>query len=461
MLSQVANTWEVLNAIWDNSPESIVMLSSEHKVLAFNKAIKEVLLEYFGREIQTGDDFRDFVVLHKQEFYLEAFNKASQGEKVVIEKETIFDKSSIWFEYKVSPVYSKSDILLGITFCAKNITQEKNALVAFESKAETYEAIIENAKESIILIAPDYKVLQCNKIAKERIFKNLGKSLTIGSDFRNFLYPDREDIFYNSFHKALDGHQLEDEAHVKDIHNGDIWIQFKIFPVYKRNGELLGVSLFALNIEARKKIEIELKESEEKFKKILESAPSPILVVNQNKRITLANPVTQVVFGYRPEELVDLDIQKLIPVGIDPTVTSSAIDDDIPIQYSNRSNRLTYGIKKNGEKIFIEVRSSNLQVKSEHLSLVIVEDVTDRIKAEQKIVNQLSRLEAIAWQQSHEVRRPVASILGIINLLKSIPDLTEQEKSEYLTSLYKVTQELDDVIRKIVDYTYDPEQLNS
>jgi PAS domain S-box-containing protein len=458
MISQATNTFEILNAILDNSPESIVFLTPEHKVLAFNKVIKSVLTEYFDREIQIGDDFRDFVIPPNKELYTNAFNKALQGENVIVENETKFNSTSIWFEYKVNPVYNQLKELIGITLAAKNISKEKDALIALESMAETYEAIIENAKESIILLDPEFKVLQFNKIAKDRLIKNVGKELVIGSDFRNYLYADRQDVFYSSFQHALNGSETESEVHVKDINNGDIWIQYKIFPVYKRNGKLLGVAIFVLNVEARKKIEIELKESEEKFKKILQCAPSPILVVNHNKRITLANPVTESVFGYKLEELMDQNIQKLIPIGIDSFNIDSAIDIEIPIPFNTRSNNLTLGLKKNGEKIFIEVRLSKFQVNSDHLTLVIVEDVTDRIKAEQKIVNQLSRFEAIAWQQSHEVRRPVASILGIINLLKSVPNLTEQETSKYMESLYQVTQELDDVIHKIVDYTYDPEQ---
>lgn len=458
MISQATNTFEILSAILDNSPESIVYLTPEHKVLAFNKVIKEILIEYFNREIQVGDDFREFVIPPNKDLYTNAFHKALQGEHVIVENETNFNGTSIWFEYKVNPVYNTLNNLIGITLSARNINKEKETLVALENIAETYEAIIENAKESIILLDPDYKVLQCNKMAKERLLKNVGKELHIGSDFRNFLYPDPERVFYTSFEKALKGTQSEDEVHVRDIHNKDIWIQYKVFPVYKRNGNLLGVSIFALNIEGRKKIEIELKESEEKFKKILESTPSPILVVNQTKQITLANPVTESVFGYKLDELIHQDIQKLIPIGIDSYGATKTIDIEIAIPYNTSSNNLTYGLKKNGEKIFIEVRLSKFQVHSEHLTLVIVEDVTDRIKAEQKIVSQLTRFEAIAWQQSHEVRRPVASILGIINLLKSVPNLTEQEKSKYMESLYQVTKELDDVIHKIVDYTYDPEQ---
>ncbi len=74
-------------------------------------------------------------------------------------------------------------------------------------------------------------------------------------------------------------------------------------------------------------------------------------------------------------------------------------------------------------------------------------DITERKKQQEKINIQNAALTRIAIIQSHELRRPVASLLGIMSLIKM-----EQQKDnpEYLDMLELTVQELDEKIREIV-----------
>jgi PAS domain-containing protein len=75
-----------------------------------------------------------------------------------------------------------------------NAAERRQAEAATREQAETFKAIIENTKESIYLISPDYKVVQFNKTAKERMN---GRRLRLytGIDFREILFPDIIDTF--------------------------------------------------------------------------------------------------------------------------------------------------------------------------------------------------------------------------------------------------------------------------
>ena len=77
-------------------------------------------------------------------------------------------------------------------------------------------------------------------------------------------------------------------------------------------------------------------------------------------------------------------------------------------------------------------------------------DVTKRKQNEEKILKQNEALRKIAYLQSHELRRPVASILGLMQLLRledNDPD------SEVLTMMEKAVLELDQIIHQIVRNT--------
>jgi PAS domain S-box-containing protein len=77
-------------------------------------------------------------------------------------------------------------------------------------------------------------------------------------------------------------------------------------------------------------------------------------------------------------------------------------------------------------------------------------DITERKLHEQQIMAQTQSLEKIAFIQSHGLRRPVASILGFMELFKSNNYIATKKE---LIMMETVTKELDGHIRAIVDCT--------
>lgn len=77
-------------------------------------------------------------------------------------------------------------------------------------------------------------------------------------------------------------------------------------------------------------------------------------------------------------------------------------------------------------------------------------DITKRISQEKLVVAQNESLKKIAFMQSHELRRPVSTIMGIMDLIKSEDYVTSKEE---LLILEQAVEELDNKIRMIVNYT--------
>ncbi|MDQ3290609.1 MAG: PAS domain-containing protein, partial [Bacteroidota bacterium] len=81
-----------------------------------------------------------------------------------------------------------------------------------------------------------------------------------------------------------------------------------------------------------------------------------------------------------------------------------------------------------------------------------LQDIQQVKEHELKITQQNEQLREIAYSQSHEVRRPVANILGLLKCLNK--DDFGPENQQVLQYLEQTTEELDQLIRKIVDKTY-------
>ncbi|MCW3110423.1 MAG: sensor histidine kinase [Segetibacter sp.] len=89
---------------------------------------------------------------------------------------------------------------------------------------------------------------------------------------------------------------------------------------------------------------------------------------------------------------------------------------------------------------------SNTQKKATGLMLV-GNNINNQKKKEKIIRNQTESLSVIAQLQSHQVRNPVSSILGILSLIK---EENFELKKEYILGLETATKQLDQVIRAIV-----------
>jgi PAS domain S-box-containing protein len=74
-------------------------------------------------------------------------------------------------------------------------------------------------------------------------------------------------------------------------------------------------------------------------------------------------------------------------------------------------------------------------------------DISGIKKKEEFLLRQNEVLREIAWIESHEVRRPLASILGLIELLKSCT--SDDEKQEVFEMILVSGGKLDVMIRKI------------
>ncbi len=80
-----------------------------------------------------------------------------------------------------------------------------------------------------------------------------------------------------------------------------------------------------------------------------------------------------------------------------------------------------------------------------------ITDITKRKEIEQAIRLQNNQLKKIAWIQSHQLRKPVANILGLFELIDL--NLVDEHTKEILEKLKESSEELDNYIKEIVQHT--------
>ncbi|MDH3503243.1 MAG: PAS domain S-box protein [Nitrospirota bacterium] len=167
----------------------------------------------------------------------------------------------------------------------------------------------------------------------------------------------------------------------------------------------------------RKKAQLEIterKKAEEKFRLVIEAAPSGMIMIDRQGTIVLANHLVTQLFGYPREELLGQPIELLIPERFRPQHPAHRTRFFAhPQSRAMGSGRHLYGLRKNGSEFSVELGLNPLVTGEETFVLASVADITERKKAESTLADQ-NRLLAL----DAEVGRIISQTQGLQPLLQ-------------------------------------------
>ena len=185
------------------------------------------------------------------------------------------------------------------------ITERKRAEEALRESEEKYRNLFNSMAEGFALHEIicdeegkpyDYRFLDANQ-AFERL-TGLKRDEVIGKTERQLFPgddPQRIEI-YGSV--ALTGHPAHFETHSNILN--------KYYDVYAHSPAPGRFAAFFVDITARKQIETALRESEENYRTIVETANEGIWVVDSETRTTYVNRKMAEMLGYGPEEMIGM-----------------------------------------------------------------------------------------------------------------------------------------------------------
>ncbi len=189
----------------------------------------------------------------------------------------------------------------------------------------------------------------------------------------------------------------------------------------------------------------ELKQTEEWYRRIIESAPESMLVLDEHSKIVLSNPRSEATFGYQPGELVGLSLCQLME-------SSGDLSFGVVEQRS--------GLRRDGSVFPLEVSLSNLPSLGGKgtCTCVSLRDVSEREKVAAQLRQAMQAAEDATRMKSdflanksHEIRTPMNAIIGMAHLaLKT--ELNARQR-DYLSKIQQSGQHLLGIINDILDFS--------
>jgi len=392
-----------------------------------------------------------FAVIHPDDHYLlqNSFKEYNDdtAESVSFEYRLLHKNGTwIYFDSYRKPVRGDDGRLLNILAVCRDISARKKTEQALRLNEEHYRMLADNIIDMVAL----YSIDGTTKYVSPSCYSLLGytaKELT-GNNISRIVHPDDLSKFNNDIKlKAYKGiEKFVTEARLR--HKNGTWLYCETTTKAVRNakGRVHSFVCTTRDITEWKSAQIALKESEEKYRSLVESSDAMIAIVDIQGKFLFVNDKRAEFFNTPKQDIVGKSIYDFY--GPKDTVDFTG---NVHRIYTNKEN-FTYEANATigGKQVWLRVNMHPVFGADEHVKAILVNtiDITSIKEKEEALRKQNEELKQIAFLQSHIVRSPLTNIQGIIALMQE-GELNE-EQMLYFGMLKQAADKLDEILKEIV-----------
>jgi len=201
----------------------------------------------------------------------------------------------------------------------------------------------------------------------------------------NFLTDDSRELLTERQKRLLAGEKIPEnvEYKIRGKDGREIWAILNASFVYE-NGKPKKAVVLAHDITERKRMEEELKSSEERLRILFEFAPDGYYLNDLEGNFIDGNRAAEELTGYRREELIGKSFLELELLPSDEIPKVAALLAQNRLGKPTGPDELTLN-RKDGKQVSVEIRTYPAKIKGQALVLGIARDITDRKRAEEAL----------------------------------------------------------------------------
>ncbi len=381
-------TREMLELVIDNIPQLIHWKDTNLNYLGCNQNFAALTgiknpINIIGK---NDDDLlwikEDLTKIQESERRVMANNKA---EYHTIEFLVLLNGNQIWFEVNRIPLHNLDGEVVGILSTYRDITIRRVAEQKLRESEVKYRGILENIKESYFEVDLKGNFTFFNDALCE--LQGIPRNELLGLNFKNLVDEENKNKIFQVYKTVYETEIPKSDFQFQFLkRNGEqVICESSIYLRYDSNRNKIGFSGLARDISDKFRLEQKIKESEEKYRGILENIKESYFEGDLKGNFTFFNDALCDLLGYPSNELLGRNYEEFLD-----EKNKKEIFEDFNQVYETGISKsdVRYSFKKKtGEEaicessIYLRYNSNGDKVGFSG----VVRDITDKFRLEQKL----------------------------------------------------------------------------
>lgn len=445
---------ERFRSFFYSSAIGMASISPEGKFLQVNPAncrllgySEEEMLRFTTQDITHPEDWADMRKVYEDLL-------ASRQTSITYEKRYLRkDGSILWGHVTVAGIYDSQGMLLYFAGQMQDITERKLADQTLREREERWRSVFTIAAAAIVIISPTGKLLQVNPYTCHMLGYTEDELMELTVE--GITHPDDRDRTSLHYGEIFAGTRkmlhYEKKYLCKD--GRVVWGHASVACVLSASDKPAYCIGLVQDITEQKRVEEELRKSEQELKELIEASPVPMVISEKNHRIRYLNKKFTELFGYTTEDIPTLEAwwplafpdpeyREMLQTKWNATVEmamgeKTVIDpQDAKVLCNDGSHRhVVFQLSAIGER-----------------ELYVLHDITERVRMEEELRNANRELDAFVHTVSHDLRAPLTPIISFSELLQeTYQETLDAQANGFLREILRHGYRMQHMLQDLLD----------
>ncbi len=239
-----------------------------------------------------------------------------------------------------------------------------------------------------------------------------------------------------TFELALEG-RVENQPHYFDLRLVGLGIQGEVLCMFR-------------DISIQHLKDLELQQSESRYKTLVE---------NMNEGLVMTDPEERILFvNHRMAEIFQTEVQHLLGKKSYEIFQNEESGREIIARTQNRKNgiseeyELSVSLENGQQRELMIAAAPYLNKQQQYLgTIAVMTDITDRKLTEKKLKEKKFELDSFMYKASHDLKGPLASIMGVSNIAQE--EIGETAAKRYFQLITQSAKKLDNILSELINLT--------
>lgn len=384
-----------LEGIVQSAMDAIITIDERHRIVLFNQAAERMFgwtaADLLGRPLDRliPERFRGTHAEHIRQFGRSGVTTRQMGALG-----TITGVRAGGDEFPIEAAISQIEVegTRYYTVILRDITERRRLVNELAEREALLRAIIETEPECVKVLALDGTVRTINAAGLAMVEAGSSQEV-VGTDLCGLVASESQPAFRELIRKAGQGEAGRLEFEMKGLLGTHRSLETHMVPLRGAEGAITAVLGVTRDVTERKKAEQRLRQSEERYRRLLSLLPDAVMVNRENRIIFINEQGLRLfgaakvedILGKSPYDLVHPDYHPLVGERIRHLLGSGSTVPEVEQKI----------VRLDGTIVDVEVGAARFRDEEGVGILVVLRDMTQRKVAEQRLRESEERLQSL------------------------------------------------------------------